>query len=305
MTTKLRVVAMSDEVYYAPQMLAQDLGFNADEGLEIEPVLVDTSKVPGAVTDGTVDFALCGMWQPWMYNERFGTTFRVFARLNQQVPLMLFGRTPDFDWSSLSHGTLLHQLTVACSPWCVVQGLLDAKGVDRGTMRMVDGFPPDEALTLFKAGLWDVAEVFVGDGAQAWFDDPEVFPIVDWERDLGRIPWSVYFTTEDRLDALRPQLVAFARALGRAQDWLRTHDADEVTAALEPRFPAMRAAELRTLVAHFLRTEQWPPDPVMEHESSERWRAILAEVGILAPGMPVEAFTDTSLAAEAMTGAGR
>lgn len=309
MTTSLRVADMSAEAYYAPQMIAEDLGFLADEGLTLETQVLDTSRVPQAIAADRADFALCGMWQPWLYTERMDLPFTVFAQLNQQVPLLVFGRTPreSFDWGALGRGTLLHTLTVACSPWCALQGLLGAKGVDRGTMRMVDGFPPDEALELFRRGMGDAVEVFAGRGAGPWLADPEAHLIVDWQADVGRIPWSVYFTTPDRLERLRPQLVAFTRALGRAQAWLREHDADAVADAIAPRFADADEAELRATVAHFVRTEQWPAGPAMERESVERWRAILGRVGILSPGLPYDAFVDESVAADATaaaTGAG-
>ena len=103
MTDKIRCVDMSADFYYALQAVAADAGFFADEGIEVEFNVVDTSKVPAVLNAGEADIALCGMWQPWMYVERLGMDYKVFAQLNQQVPLMLFSREPaeKFDWRTL------------------------------------------------------------------------------------------------------------------------------------------------------------------------------------------------------------
>jgi NitT/TauT family transport system substrate-binding protein len=300
MSTTIRVADMSDEVYYAPQIVAERVGFFADEGLEMEPVLVETCDVPAVLDAGDATIALCGMWQPWLYQERLGRDYTVFAQLNQQVPLMLYGRTPDFEWETLSDGgTLLLTTVVACSPWAAVQGLLRAKGVDLGGMRMAAGFPPREARELHRAGYGDVVEVFASADAVPFVEDPALHSLVAWERDLGRIPWSVYFAPTDRLAAKRDEIVAFTRALGRAQSWLREHDADEVTAVLEPHFPSVAPAALHVVVEHFLRTQQWPATPEVQTDASERWRSILKDVGILSAPEAVDEFVDHDIAATA------
>jgi NitT/TauT family transport system substrate-binding protein len=300
MSTTIRVACMSDEVYYAPQMVAQQAGFLADEGLTLEPVLVDTCDVPAVLDSGEATIALCGMWQPWLYQERLGRDYTVFAQLNQQVPLQIYGRTPELDWASLSDsGTLLLTSMVACSPWAAVQGLMHAKGVDLAGLRTVVSFPAQEAHTLYKAGFGDIVEVFSSLDFVPFAEDPELHSIVDWERDLGRIPWSVYFAPTDRMAPAREEIVAFTRALGRAQQWLREQNADEVTALLEPFFADVPAASLRVVIDHFQRTEQWPATAEVQQDASERWRSILQTVGILHAPEPVEQFVDFEIAATA------
>jgi NitT/TauT family transport system substrate-binding protein len=303
-TETIRVVNMSREVYYAPQMVAIDAGFFEDEGLQVEVQVVDTSQVPLEVAGGRADFALCGMWQPWLYVERLGIPFTVFAELNQQVPLLLFSRVveAEFDWGSLEGSTVIQTDLSACSPWTAVQGLLRAQHVDLGRVGMLAGFPPEEALTLFKAGLGEVAEVFAGLSAPPWLADKDVHQLVDWERDLGRIPWSVYFTTPERLEALRAQAVGFTRALGRAQQWLRAHSAEDAAALLGHRFPDAKPGDLALLIGAFLARDQWPASPHMETEAVERWRGILGDVGLLSPGLPFEEIVDVEIATAAVGG---
>lgn len=305
MSTTIRVANMSGEVYYAPQMVADRAGFLADEGLELEVVLVDTCDVPGVLDRGEVDIALCGMWQPWLYNGLKGTDYRVFAQLNQQVPLSIYSRVPaeEFDWKALSDGgTALLTSLVACSPWAALQGLLLAKDVDLGRMRMVDGFPPREALDLFASGYGDLLEIFTSLDDVPFLRDDAFHRIVDWREDVGRIPWSVYFTGAQRLERDRDVAVAFTRALGRAHAWLREHPAGEVAELIAPEFPQAPVEDVALVVDRFQAGEQWPEGAVVQREASLRWQGILERVGVLPTHVPYDQLFDETLAADAVSG---
>lgn len=305
MSTTIRVADMSGEVYYAPQMVADRAGFLRDEGLQLEVAIIETCDVPAALERGDADIALCGMWQPWLYNTLKGTDYRVFAQLNQQVPLSLFGRVPAdaFDWAALSDGgtTLLTSL-VACSPWAALQGLLHAKDVDLGTMRMVDGFPPREAHDLFGDGYGDLLEIFTSLDVVPMLRDGSLHRVADWRTDVGPIPWSVYFTGAETLDRDRAPVEAFTRALGRAQRWVREHEAGEVAELIAPEFPDAPVDDVALVIEQFQATDQWPTGPEVQRDASLRWQAILERVGVLPPGVAYEQLVNPTVAADAVVG---
>jgi NitT/TauT family transport system substrate-binding protein len=147
-----------------------------------------------------------------------------FAEINQQVPLFLFAREPAdrFDYTSLSTGAFVHTSVMAASPWVALQELLRVKGVDLNTLHLVLGVPPAEARDLFKRGYGGLLELF-GLGAAPFLAEPDTHSIAAWNRDIGTLPWSVYYTTRQTLDTVRPQAVAFTRALYRAQQWIHQH----------------------------------------------------------------------------------
>jgi NitT/TauT family transport system substrate-binding protein len=294
---------MGDEVYYTPQIVAFQLGFFRDEGLDVEFVVGNIADLPLAVTSGEADFALCGLWQPWVYAERLGMPLVAVAELNQQSPLMLFGRVSaeDFDWSSLNGGTFHHTSVMATAPWCALQALLRAKDVDLGTVRFLLGFQPAESRQLFKAGSGDVLEIF-GFGATPLLADPDAHLLVDWGADLGTLPWSIYYTSRDRLPELHQEAVGVTKALYRAQQWVREHPADEIAAVVAPWFPTADERDVELLVDAYHAREQWPANPAFDQESVERWREFLLRSGLLAKGAPYGDIVADEIAAEAMAG---
>jgi NitT/TauT family transport system substrate-binding protein len=297
MSTKLRVVNMSGEVYYAPQMVALEAGYFRDEGLDVGIEIIPPAKLPFAISSGEADFALSGMWQAWLYNERLGTDLKVFAQVVQRPPLMLFGRVPaaEFDWASLSQSALIHTSVLACSPWCVMQAMLRVKGVDLSRMGLLIGFSPEEALRLFKPGLGDVVEIFAGLDGIPWLSERDAHQLVDWGADLGSVPWSVYFAKADRLKNLQAEAAAFSRAIGRAQQWLCEQTADEVSALLHTRYRGTERSALCQLIAMFQRNHQWPASALVQREGVERWRHILTDIGLLKPA-PFDEIVVTGIA---------
>ena len=102
-TTRLRILATASGVSYYPQYVAQDLGYFADEELEIE------AEAPGhgpwgarALVAGSADIALGGIWRPLMYHGRIAD-FRAFAQLCVRCPAVILGRKPmqRFQWRDL------------------------------------------------------------------------------------------------------------------------------------------------------------------------------------------------------------
>ncbi len=299
--SRIRLLGLIHEVYYAPQIVALQLGYFADEGLEVEfDPSGDPEGVPRAVARGRADFGLSGLWHPWVHAQR-GLPFVAFANLNQQVPMTLFGRSPaaQFDWTSLKGGTLLHTSALAPSPWCAIQELLRLKGVDLGALRLLIGYPQAEAEALFAGGYGDVLELF-GLGASPVLADPNAHSLVRWGSDLGTIPWSVYFATEDGLRERRGQAIALTRALARAERWLHGREAHEITDVLAPSFPGVEEERIRLLVAAYADQDQWPLTPSLDPESVERWRHILVRSGLLAATPLQDRIVDGSIAAEAL-----
>ena len=299
----VRILGMIDEVYYTPQIVASRLGFFRDEGLDVEFTVGDIADLPRSVATGDADFALCGLWQPWLYAERLDAPVVAFAELNQQVPLMLFGRVPadEFDWSSLNGGTFQHTSVMAASPWCALQELFRLKGVDLGAVNLFLGSQPAEARELFKAGSGDIVELF-GLGATPLLADESAHLLVRWGSDLGTLPWSIYYTSRERLHDRREQAVGVTRALAWALQWVSDHSAEEITEAVAPWFPNVDETDVRLLVDVFLDQDQWPQSPAFDPESVERWRRLLIRSGVLTSGAPFGEIIAEEIAAEATAG---
>ncbi|MCY4085643.1 MAG: ABC transporter substrate-binding protein [Actinomycetia bacterium] len=298
-----RILGMIDEVYYTPQIVAFRLGFFRDEGLDAEFTVGDITELPRAVTVGEADFALCGLWQPWLYAERLNAPLAAFAELNQQVPLFLFGRVPaeEFDWSSLNGGTVHHTSVMVASRWCALQELFRRRASTLEPFVSSSGVSPPRRAScsgLAAATCWSSSAL----ARRRCSPTRTLITLSAGGTDLGTLPWSIYYTSRDRLRDRRREAVAVTRAPSRALQWVSDHSAEEITQVVAPSFPTVDEADVHLLVEFFLAQEQWPATPAQDRESDERWRGLLMRSGVLAHGAPRAEIVAEEIAAEAIAG---
>jgi NitT/TauT family transport system substrate-binding protein len=300
--THLRIIGLGDGVYYAPQLVADALGFYADEGLTIEySGRGDHEGLAKAVSGGRADLSLGGMWRVLLQFD-LGVAYRAFALMNDQADLVIFGRRAreELDWTALS--TLITTSVGAPSPWVFLREGLRNRGVDVAQLRVLPTIPPPEARAYFLAGLADAVEVSDVEAIPFLLSD-EVFPIMRWPDDLGRIASSVYFSTPEWVERHRSEAVALTRAMGRAQAWLKGRALDEVFAVVEPTFP--RAVETHgalALTGYFQAQRLWAAGPVLDHDSFDRWTDVLRRGGLLSRAIARDAVVDETIAGDALAG---
>jgi NitT/TauT family transport system substrate-binding protein len=295
----IRIVGVSDAVYYAPQVIADELGFFRDEGLN---VTYSTGSRRGGVLEalaaGNADFILGGLWRPVLYAP-LGVELIAFAELVQQCDFLLLGRSPreDVNWSSLNGGRLLVTTVGAPSPWLLLDELLRRRGVDLNQLLIMPGFPADEARDLFERGFADLIEI--ADLAAAPLLHNGAHQVALWREDVGALPWSVYYTNRDLLSRFHTQAVSLTRAIARAQKWIAERNEEDLTDALKRRFVETPSHELRALVRAYVYQQYWPSSPVVEQDQVARLLSILSRAAPVG-NVVVEDVVDETIAAEAV-----
>ena len=295
-TKTLRIVGVADGVYYAPQIVASNLGFYRQEGLEIEYVgQIDPEGLARAVTEGRFDFALGGLWRPMLFAE-LGQPYVAFAHINMQCDILVFARVPadEFDWTSLEGRSVLFTSVGAPSPWFALQELFRNRGVDLNAVHMIPGLPPSEARNWFKSGFADLIEASDVEAAPL-IADPGIHQIATWRTDIGSVPWSVYYTTPEGLRDREDDALALTRGLHRGQQWIHEHTAEEITEVVAPDFPQLSTSDVHGLVATYLDQHLWPTSPLFVRESVERWIDILTRCGLLSRPISYREIVDPTV----------
>src|SRR5690349_23786184 len=99
----VRIAATGAGVSYYPEFVARELGFYADEGIEVQVQVIGNGPgVPEAVASDAADLGFGGSWLPVMYRGRL-SGFYPFVQVCIRSPAVLIGRAPQptFQWSDL------------------------------------------------------------------------------------------------------------------------------------------------------------------------------------------------------------
>ena len=108
---KITLSEVTHSVFYAPQYVAINKGFFAEEGLEVELSNGQgADKVMTAVLSGQVDIGFAGPEASiYVYNEGREDYAVVFAQLTKRDGSFLVGRSPepDFKWENLREKAII------------------------------------------------------------------------------------------------------------------------------------------------------------------------------------------------------
>ena len=224
-TATVRLSEVTHSVFYAPQYVALEQGFFADEGLKIELSNGGgADKVMTAVVSGQADIGLAGP-EASIYVAQQGKEDPpvIFAQLTRRDGSFLVGRSDGpFRWENLRGSTIIGGR---------------AGGVPEMTLEYVlrqHGLTPGEDVTVDTSVQFNMmAGAFTGGGGDyvTLFEPTATeveqagkgYILCSIGQESGEIPYTAYFANRSYLTANAGTVQRFTNAIARAQRWVAEH----------------------------------------------------------------------------------
>lgn len=301
--TRVRLNEVTHSVFYAPQYAAMELGYFAQEGLDIELTNGGgADKVMTAVVSGQSDIGLAGGESCiYVYHQGKEDYPRIFAQLTKRDGSFLVGRQDvPFAWEDLRGKT-------------VIGGRLG--GMPEMTLEYVlrqNGLTPNEDVTVdtsvqfnmmagaFTGGSGDYVALFEPSASQVVLEG-QGYILLSLGQESGDVPYTTYFATQSYLKDHADTVQRFTNAIARAQQWVASHSDEEVAAVIAPQFPDTDQALIAQVVGRLRSIGAWNETPVMTGDAWERVEDIMVGAGQLedAARVPFETLVDNSFAKKA------
>ncbi len=297
---RVTVVEPFHSVFYTPHYVALHLGYFAAEGLEVDTRTgAGSTSTTRALIDGSAQVCLGGLMRSLDLADRGGRLLPHFAEVNSRNGFFLISRRPRpaFAWSDVVGRTVI-SFTGAPTPYQSMLTVLRRSGVDPARVVFVCDLAPAAAVAAFRAGRGDFIEV--GQPAAEVLLDEGFHLAVSMGDATGPVPFSSYMTTPDRLRREPELIVAFTRAVYRAQGWIATHDAKAVAEAIAPSFADIPRALSERAVGRYLAQGTWARDPLLRQPGYEYLVDILLGGGFIRRRHRYQDLVDTTLAERAM-----
>jgi NitT/TauT family transport system substrate-binding protein len=274
-------------VFYAPFYAAHALGFFTREGVEVELI---ASANPGdavsAVRDGTIDVTWGGPMRVMKAREENpGSSLVCWCEVVARDPFFLVGPAPlaPFKLKDLPR-LRFAAVSEVPTPWMCLQHDLREQGVDPARLERRPGRAMAENIAALRRGDVDVVQVF------------EPFVSMALQEGIGDVLYAasargptVYTTliaTRDGLARNPAGFAAITRAIGRMQDWLAEHGAEELAAAVKPFYPGIPVELLTHALARYREAGIWARTPVVSRQGFARLADSLLSGGFISH-MPV------------------
>lgn len=300
---KVRVCEVTHSVFYAPQYAAIQLGFFAEEGIEVELSNGQgADKVMAAVLSDSMDIGFAGPESAiYVYNEGKEDYPKVFAQLTQRDGSFLVARQPDpdFSWEKLRGKHILPGRKGGV-PYMALEYVIRQNGMDPEKDLTMDNSIQFALMTgAFTGGTGDYVTIFEPTASMLEAEG-KGYIVASVGEAAGEIPYTAYFAKKSYLEKNRDLVLRFTRAIYRGQQWVAEHTAAEVAQAIAPAFPDTGEELLTVVVQRYKDIGAWNNDPVMSEESFDLLQEVMTQAGELSKRAPHSEVVDNSFAREVM-----
>ena len=301
--TKVTLNEVAHSIFYAPQYVAIEEGYFAEEGLDLTLVTgFGADKTMTAVISGEADIGFMGA-EASIYAYQEGATDPVvnFAQLTQRAGNFLVAREemPDFSWDDLRDTRVLGGRKGGM-PEMVFEYILRNHNIDPATDLEIDQ----------SIDFGSTAAAFTGDmsadftvefepSATALEKEGKGYVVASLGVDSGYVPYTSYSAKTSFLNE-NPQIIqSFTNALQKGMDYVQSHSPEEIAQVISPQFPETDMDTLTTIVNRYYEQDTWKENLVFEKDSFELLQDILESAGELEKRVDYEQLITTEFAKSA------
>ena len=300
---KVTLNEVAHSIFYAPQYVAIEEGYFAEEGLDLTLVTgFGADKVLTALISGEADIGFMGA-EASIYAYQEGATDPAvnFAQLTQRAGNFLVAREEmqDFKWEDLKGKKVLGGRKGGM-PEMVFEYILRKNGLDSQKDLTIDQ----------SIDFGSTAAAFIGDksadftvefepSATALEKEGAGYVVASLGVDSGYVPYTSYSAKTSYMEKNPEIIQKFTNALQKGMEYVQDHTPEEIAEVIAPQFAETDLDIVTTIVKRYYEQDTWKSDLIFEKESFELLEDILEDAGELNEHVSYEDLVTTEYAAKA------
>ena len=297
--TPIRLNEVVHSVFYAPQYVAQELGFFEEEGLDVTVAVGNgADKSMTALLSDSADIALLGTEAGiYVYNEGKENHPKVFAQLTQRAGNFLISRQeePNFQWTDLKGKSVIGG-RLGGMPELVLEYVIRENGMQKGKdVEIINNIDFSSTAGAFTGNVGDYTVEFEP-VASTLQENGTGHIVASLGEASGYIPYTVYMANDAFLQENTDAIESFTRAVYRGQQWVADHSAAEIAEVIQPQFPESYIDTLTSIIDRYKSQDTWKEDPCISEEGFTLMQEIMKQGGELSSPVPFDKLVDPSFA---------
>ncbi|MDP4171741.1 MAG: ABC transporter substrate-binding protein [Bacillota bacterium] len=296
---KVRLSEVTRSIFYAPEYVAFAKGFFKSEGLDVQlTTAFGGDKTMTTLLSGGADIALVGS-ETSIYVYARGSSDPVinFAQLTQTDGTFLVSRNKldNFTWDQLKGKTYLGQ-RVGGMPQMVGEFVLKNHGIDPKTdLHLIQNIDFANIPNAFASGTGDFVQLF--EPTASIFEKTGKGHIVaSFGTESGHVPYTTFMAKQSFMKEKKNVVVKFTKAIYKAQQWVKTHKADEIATAIQPFFKDSDVKLIETVVDRYKSQGSFATDPILDEQEWNNLQNIMKEAGELPKQVSHKTLVNTAIA---------
>lgn len=289
---KITVGEVAHSIFYTPSYVAMSLGYFEEEGLEIDLInLQGADKVMTAMISDEIQIGLAGP-EANIYTSLQGIADKavIFAQLTQRDGSFLVGREPIENFSiemldDLERAEIIGG-RAGGAPEMTLEYVLKTNGLDIGVddeSKSVNVRTDIQFAAMggtFASGEGDFVTLFEPTATQ-FEKEGKGYILTAIGAHSGNIPFTAYSATSSYMKANPDVIQRFTNAIYKGQQYVASHDAEEIAPLLQPYFEEIALEDMITVVQRYKEIEAWDTNPILEPEALEKLMDVMALAGQL------------------------
>lgn len=257
---KVKVAEVAHSIFYAPQYIADKLGYFEDNGLNVEIILTPgADKVTAAVLSGDVDIGFCGSEATiYVYNQREKDYLINFAALTKRDGSFLVSRKKydTFTLNDLKGKTIIGGRKGGM-PEMTLEWALKENGIDPKKDLIIDTSIAFASMSgAFIGGEGDFVSLFEPNALE--IEKNGYGYIVASIGELGGIvPYTTYNARKSYIDNNPKIIDGFTKAIQKGLDYVHNNDSKTIATLLIDYFPNTSLEDLEKLVQRHKDIDSW------------------------------------------------
>lgn len=305
---KIGVAEVTHSVFYAPQYVAIEMGFFADEGLDIDLIgAYGADKTMAALLSGEAHIGFMGPEASvYVYAQGSKDYAISFAQVTKRDGTFLVSREaePNFTFDRLKGKEVIggrkggmpemtleyvlknNNLTLGQN---VAAGEVNVR-TDIQFAVMAGAFTGGEGdyVTLFEPMATSVEKAGTG------------HIVASIGTESGEIPYTAYCALGSYIEENPDIIQKFTNAIYKGQQYVKDHSAEDIAKVISPQFTELGLDELITVIERYKVNDTWCEEPLLKEESLDRLMDVMELAGELNKRVPYDKVVTTKFATEAV-----
>ena len=295
---EIKVAEVTHSIFYAPQYLADSLGYFKEEGLDVEFILTPVAdKVTAAVLSGDVQIGFCGSEATiYVYNNGEKDYLVNFAGLTKKDGSFLVGRDEikNFSIEDLK-GKHIIAGRKAGMPAMTLEYAINQGGLNTSKLNFDTSYDFSATSGAFIGGDGDFVALFEPTATN--LVKQGYGHIVASVGELGGVvPYTAYNARKSYIEENEDVMKGFSNAINKALEYTHNHTAKEVAENISTYFPDSSINDLEVMVQNYMNIDAWFDNTYIEEKDFEHIQDIVENANELEKRAPYDKLVTTKFA---------
>ena len=299
----VRLNEVVHSVFYAPQYVAQELGFIEEQGLDVSVSIGQgADKSMTALLSDSADIALLGTEAGiYVYNEGKEDYPLAFAQLTQRAGNFIVSREPEpnFKWSDIKGKSVIGG-RIGGMPELVLEYVLKQNGIiPNKDMELINNISYTSTSGAFVGNIGDYTVEFEPT-ATALEQQKNGYIVASLGTASGYVPYTVYMATSAYIEQNADVIQKFTNAIQKGQTWVKEHSSAEIAEVILPQFPDSDKETLTIIIDRYKQQDTWKENTLFDKDGFTLIQDIMEQGGELSGRVPYKDMIVTTFSEKAM-----